>query len=928
MSKNAAASVERSEGDRRKEHDGEKDDSPRSLVDLDEMRDFRQINAGQNHGSPGQRAENSLSPAEPQNNEESLDFGDDNLATLYGLHDAVMNSHLNYYAQLIDERDRDGQGRGRGHGRDRQDGDGDHDGDVDGDIDGDTLLVTSPYGVYTTEPGDGRGRGHGRDKDGKHDKDGDYRDDDKVGDGKDKPPKQDIPPVDALGDSAGGSTTNPLTGYTGEAIDMTVQPSLHTVQPGETLENIATEHLGSGASDVDVQRHIAEIMHVNKITQADELAAGIKLSLPGHSADGGFTVINSRGERRTNWQDGFSLTERQNGLGTLRLPNGRSVRLNSNEVDSVRRTADGDITVSDTNSRRSWNFDGTTLREETNESSDGTAVIKTYGDDGTVTERHTGPEDSDNYSVVRNTESQVEKVTYPDGTSTEFTYGENGEVKTYRDREGVTWTRTGDSDVFLADKKNWLGLPAVHAGDIQVDSSGNVTVHDDSDGTVTVTALDGSESVDLPSLNPDEFSELLDRNWSRIDKNDDGYLSQEEVDQAVTSDRFTGEDAQMVVALKKQFDELKKLDRNFQDRYRNGISRDDIEEFSELARKVEEEHKYAEEVGQFITENFSVIDKNNDGQIEEDELDDIGVCFTAEGEEMLDHFKDHFDEFRGESDTIDRDMLGRYADVAYKSDDGELYRNIDSAFDSTENSIENQNRDLYGSEDPLDSIIPEAINQGTIGDCYFLSALGSVAANDPESIRDMIEDNGDGTYTVTFPGDPDNPITVDAPTEAELSLYVRSEEHGIWPAVLEKAYGDWKGDTTIPQEAADGGDKIDKGIEILTGRDTDIWTIKDHSTEELDEMLTEAFDNGDSIVVNVRDNPDDPRGGDLPTHHAYSVIGYDPETGTVTIRNPWGHGELKDENGRALDGANDGVFTVSIEEFRERFKHIAVEGNA
>ncbi len=40
--------------------------------------------------------------------------------------------------------------------------------------------------------------------------------------------------------------------------------------------------------------------------------------------------------------------------------------------------------------------------------------------------------------------------------------------------------------------------------------------------------------------------------------------------------------------------------------------------------------------------------------------------------------------------------------------------------------------------------------QGELGDCYFISSLGTIANEDPAAIEDMFINNGDGTYTVRF----------------------------------------------------------------------------------------------------------------------------------------------------------------------------------
>ena len=42
------------------------------------------------------------------------------------------------------------------------------------------------------------------------------------------------------------------------------------------------------------------------------------------------------------------------------------------------------------------------------------------------------------------------------------------------------------------------------------------------------------------------------------------------------------------------------------------------------------------------------------------------------------------------------------------------------------------------------------VNQGYLGDCYFLSSLGEVALQDPSKIENNITNNGNGTYGVEF----------------------------------------------------------------------------------------------------------------------------------------------------------------------------------
>lgn len=68
----------------------------------------------------------------------------------------------------------------------------------------------------------------------------------------------------------------------GEEISATCEPKHHVIAEGDTLEKIAREHLGSGASDADVLKHITEIAKVNKLDVNAPLEQKKDLVLPGH----------------------------------------------------------------------------------------------------------------------------------------------------------------------------------------------------------------------------------------------------------------------------------------------------------------------------------------------------------------------------------------------------------------------------------------------------------------------------------------------------------------------------------------------------------------------------------------------------------------------------------------------------------------------
>jgi Ca2+-binding RTX toxin-like protein len=84
------------------------------------------------------------------------------------------------------------------------------------------------------------------------------------------------------------------------------------------------------------------------------------------------------------------------------------------------------------------------------------------------------------------------------------------------------------------------------------------------------------------------------------------------------------------------------------------------------------------------------------------------------------------------------------------------------------------------------------IRQGSVGDCYFLAGLSSIAKTNANRIKQSVVDLGDGTYAVQFWSgglpryyrvDADLPATDKTPTYAKLG-----GGNSMWVAVMEKAF--------------------------------------------------------------------------------------------------------------------------------------------
>ncbi|MBX9573837.1 MAG: hypothetical protein K2X77_33380 [Candidatus Obscuribacterales bacterium] len=231
-------------------------------------------------------------------------------------------------------------------------------------------------------------------------------------------------------------------------------------------------------------------------------------------------------------------------------------------------------------------------------------------------------------------------------------------------------------------------------------------------------------------------------------------------------------------------------------------------------------------------------------------------------------------------------------------------------------------RKLYANMDnPEKSIRPEAIRQGIVGDCYFLSALASIASTNPAMIKWMITPLEDNYYQVVFAGCMEAPIVVQEPTAVELALYAKVSEYGMWPAVIEKAYGVFlqqhrKIKTVIPAAAADAAESVYEAFDLLTGQMGHWEALPLLSNEKLKEILDSAFKERRAVAAAT---PPGKNGytaeSKLPAQHAFSVIGWNPRKEEITLRNPWGR---VSDMCTIFENA-DGIFTINVNLFRRNF---------
>lgn len=202
------------------------------------------------------------------------------------------------------------------------------------------------------------------------------------------------------------------------------------------------------------------------------------------------------------------------------------------------------------------------------------------------------------------------------------------------------------------------------------------------------------------------------------------------------------------------------------------------------------------------------------------------------------------------------------------------------------------------------------VNQGDVGDCYFLAALAETALQDPTLIENLIQANPNGTYSVEFwvNGQADY-VTVNNALPMMPGGYHYGDgshfefDHGAsagaandWSALIEKAYVQFEAQLSV-QPGADGqhGNAYadisggwSNGLSAITGQNVNTFSLwNGESASALGAVLSNlqtAFAAHEDVLMgsNGNDTANNIVGG-----HMYAVTGVNLAAGTVSLDNPW-----------------------------------------
>ncbi|MCH2021628.1 MAG: C2 family cysteine protease [Saprospiraceae bacterium] len=240
-------------------------------------------------------------------------------------------------------------------------------------------------------------------------------------------------------------------------------------------------------------------------------------------------------------------------------------------------------------------------------------------------------------------------------------------------------------------------------------------------------------------------------------------------------------------------------------------------------------------------------------------------------------------------------------------------------------------KDPYDDSDDDNSVSHNDVDQGSIGDCYFMAAVGAVAKANPQAIKNLISGpDSDGNYKVKLYVNKNNTqlfswrsyemVTITPEFLVNSSgkpIYAGLGDGELWVMLLEKAYAILRGKAKWFKPANDyagiEGGSGEEVIEVLTGQEADRFSISSLTDEVLIEKITDALDNKKPITTSTPSEYTEAQKSDMATRgvslyasHVYYILAIDSDE--ITLRNP--------HNNSTATGR---TFKLSMENYKKFF---------
>jgi hypothetical protein len=187
----------------------------------------------------------------------------------------------------------------------------------------------------------------------------------------------------------------------------------------------------------------------------------------------------------------------------------------------------------------------------------------------------------------------------------------------------------------------------------------------------------------------------------------------------------------------------------------------------------------------------------------------------------------------------------------------------------------------------------------------------------------MITYGGDGVYIVRFPGDGEE-YKISEKTLKSMGI----QDRAMWASLLECAQVMKFPDNRGAEGATGDQSRLAVGLGCITGCKAQLLSPGSSDEQELSSFIGGAVSSKNPIVCATWGSSTLSR---LPSlvvpQHAYTIIGFNPATNMITIRNPHGkHSNLfeaEDESSRRkFQMKENGVFQMHVSLFQKYFHQV------
>ncbi len=217
---------------------------------------------------------------------------------------------------------------------------------------------------------------------------------------------------------------------------------------------------------------------------------------------------------------------------------------------------------------------------------------------------------------------------------------------------------------------------------------------------------------------------------------------------------------------------------------------------------------------------------------------------------------------------------------------------------------------------------PSDINQGGVGDCFFLAAIAAFANQQPGTILNSAVDLGDGTYAVQFYSN-GSPVFVRVNNTFTtggwngLNFAHPGANNTIWAMVMEKAFC-WFRNGSNTYSSISGG-WMGEVYTDLNAPSTMITPSAFSDTQLFNMLSTDLQDNVPVTFCTFGSVSGESPAPDLVSCHAYTLLGTKTVNGVneYIVRNPWG------SSGDALESSL-GIATLTYAQLIANFDFGAV----